>query len=138
MPTEEAQKKLLLPGFAIYASPENLSKHADIVIPEDSVSYSSEATQLKLPLMTKLVAPIVMSGDDYPEKWIVEPWHIRVALRTYSGIHLESDECVRIPSDKKVEGPRSRYSITLSFLYKMGPFKSLNSSKRVIVLTLIL
>jgi len=107
LPTEEAQKNLLLPGFAIYASPENLSKHADTVIPEDSVSYSSETTQQKLPLMTKVVTPIIMSGDDYSEKWIVEPWHIRVALRTYSGIHLESDECVRIPSDKKVEGPRS-------------------------------
>ena len=109
MPTEEAHKKLLLLGFAIYASPENLSKYADIVISEDSVSYSSEATQEKLPSMSKIVTPVVMSGEDYSEKWSVEPWHIRTALRTYAGIHLESDECIRIPSDKAVEGPNLRY-----------------------------
>ena len=100
---------MLLLGFAIYASPANLEKYADIVIPEDSVSYSSEVAQVKLPFLTKLVAPIVMSGDVYSEKWTVEPWHIRVALRTYSGMHLETDDCIRIPSDKIVEGPLSRY-----------------------------
>ena len=110
MPTEEAHKKLLLLGFAIYASPENLSKYADIVISEDSVSYSSEATQEKLPLVSKIVTPVVMSGEDYSEKWSVEPWHIRTALRTYAGVHLESDECIRIPSEKTIEGPNLRYS----------------------------
>ena len=55
MPAEEAHKSLLLLGFAIYASPENLKKFSDIVIPEDSVSYSSEATQNKLPFMSKIV-----------------------------------------------------------------------------------
>ena len=109
MPTEEAHKKLLLLGFAIYASPENLSKYADIVISEDSVSYSSEATQEKLPLVSKIVTPVVMSGEDYSEKWSVEPWHIRTALRTYAGVHLESDECIRIPSDKTIEGPNLSY-----------------------------
>lgn len=113
MPAEEAHKSLLLLGFAIYASPENLKKFSDIVIPEDSVSYSSEATQNKLPFMSKIVTPVVMSGDEYSEKWSVQPWHIRIALRTYAGVQLENDACVRMPLDKTIEGPRSRYYIML-------------------------
>lgn len=39
-----ARQDLLLPGLAVYASPENLEKYKDIVLPEDSVQYSSETT----------------------------------------------------------------------------------------------
>ena len=36
-----ARQELLLPGFGVYASPENLQRYTDIVIPEDAVQYSS-------------------------------------------------------------------------------------------------
>ena len=36
-----ARQELLLPGFGVYASPENLERYTDIVIPEDDVQYSS-------------------------------------------------------------------------------------------------
>ena len=36
-----ARQELLLPGFGVYASPDNLKKYNDIVIPEDAVQYSS-------------------------------------------------------------------------------------------------
>lgn len=36
-----ARQELLLPGFGVYASPENLQRYKDIVTPEDAVQYSS-------------------------------------------------------------------------------------------------
>ena len=72
--------------------------------------------------MSKIVTPVVMSGDEYSEKWSVQPWHIRIALRTYAGVQLENDACVRLPIDKTIEGPHSRYIIKL---IKLNPFHSL-------------
>ena len=45
VPRHLALKDLLLPGIAVYASPENLSLYKDITIPEDSIQYSSEIVQ---------------------------------------------------------------------------------------------
>lgn len=42
IPRHLALKNLLLPGLAIYASPENLNIYKDIIIAEDSIQYSSE------------------------------------------------------------------------------------------------
>ena len=42
VPRHLALKELLLPGMAVYASPENLQVYKDITIPEDSIQYSSE------------------------------------------------------------------------------------------------
>jgi len=108
LPAERVHKELLLPGLAIYASSENLEKYANIVIPEDSVQYSSETTQQKLPLVSKVVVPIVMSGDISSEQWSIEPLHIRTALRRYAGVHLEDDQCIKMPEDKSIKGPNSR------------------------------
>ena len=35
------RQELLLPGFGVYASPYNLAKYKDIVLPEDAVTYTS-------------------------------------------------------------------------------------------------
>ena len=42
IPRHLALKELLLPGMAVYASPENLNVYKDIIIAEDSIQYSSE------------------------------------------------------------------------------------------------
>ena len=110
MPAELVHKELLLPKLAVYASPENLTKYSNIVIPEDTAQYSSDVTQRQIPVVSKLVVPIVMSGDTSREQWTVEPWHIRIALRTYAGVYLENEECVSMP-EKRITGPNSRYNI---------------------------
>ena len=79
-----------------------------MVIPEDSIQYSSETTQQKLPLVSKVVVPIVMSGDRSSEEWLVEPWLIRIALRRYAGVYLDNDDCVIMPAEKIVKGPNTR------------------------------
>merc|ERR1712045_64926 len=50
-----ARQELLLPGFAVYASPGNLEKYKDIVIPEDKIISSSESSQEILVDLTKKV-----------------------------------------------------------------------------------
>ena len=97
----------MLPKLAVYASPENITKYANIVIPEDSAQYSSEITQKVLPMASKIVVPVVMSGDRSSEQWTVEPWHIRIALRTYGGVHVDNEECIKMP-EKRIAGPNSR------------------------------
>jgi hypothetical protein len=52
LPRETALKELLLPQRAVYASPENLETYKDIVIPEDSIEYSSEIVR-KVMLQTR-------------------------------------------------------------------------------------
>lgn len=42
---EAARDELLLPGFAVYASEENLEKYKDILIPEEKRTFSSETAQ---------------------------------------------------------------------------------------------
>ena len=98
----------MLPRLAVYASTENLEKYANIVIAEDSVQYSSEATQRKLPDLSKIVVPIVMSGDQ-SEPWSVEPGHIKIGLRKYAGIYLESDGNIILDPEKQIHGPNARY-----------------------------
>jgi len=97
-----ARQELLLPGFAVYASPGNLEKYKDIVIPEDKIISSSESSQEILVDLTKKVFAIVMSGQN---PWTLEPKHIRFALMV-EGLLIEED-CVILPSDVKIEGPNS-------------------------------
>ena len=111
IPAEQAHKELLLPGLAIYASPENLERYVDIVISEDSIRYSSERTQKNLPRLSKIVIPIVMSGDLRSGVWTVEPWHIRVSLRRFAEIHLDDDSCISMPDENTVRGPDSRFVV---------------------------
>lgn len=108
LPAEQVHKELLFPKLAVYASPENLTKYASIVIPEHSAQYSSEMTQTQLPLVSKIVVPIVMSSDHSNEQWTVEPWHIRISLRIHAGVYLDNDECIKMP-DKSIAGPNSRH-----------------------------
>ncbi len=42
VPRITALKELVLPQLAVYASPENLQTYKDIIIPEDSIQYSSD------------------------------------------------------------------------------------------------
>jgi len=94
-----ARQELLLPGLGVYASPYNLEKFKKIVLPEDSVQFSSETVSKCVAEMSKYVVPIVMNGNN---RWTLEPWHVKFALLNY-GIFLE-EHCIKIP-DEKISGP---------------------------------
>jgi len=94
-----ARQELLLPGLGIYASPYNLEKYKKIVLPEDSVQFSSETVSKCVADMSKYVVPIIMNGDN---RWTLEPWHVRFALLNH-GVSLE-EHCIKLP-DQKISGP---------------------------------
>ncbi|XP_023935889.2 39S ribosomal protein L9, mitochondrial [Bicyclus anynana] len=74
-----AYKNFLMPGLAIYASPENLAKHKiDENKPKVDSNYSSPYVQRTLGCLSRLVLQITMSKT---QPWTLEPWHVRTSFR---------------------------------------------------------
>jgi len=94
-----ARQELLLPGYGVYASPYNLQKYKDIVLPEDSVQSSSESATKSVADLTTCVVPVVMSGNF---KWKLEPWHVKFGLIS-QGIFTD-EESIQIP-ETQISGP---------------------------------
>lgn len=116
-----ARVDLLLPGFAVYASEENLEKYRDILIPEEDRVFSSpyikKVVQLGvlyhclhsvprrrrslqlLPILRRKVLPLSMNIDN---EWTLEPWHIQTCLER---IMLSvPEECIKLPKTP-ISGP---------------------------------
>ena len=74
----EAHKFILLPGFGVYHSPENVGRYADIILPEETRLHSSESGRQLGNYWAKRVLDVGMSLD---EDWSLEPWHIKAAFR---------------------------------------------------------
>jgi len=94
-----ARQELLLPGLAVYASPENLNKYENITIAEDAVSYSSSTVRVSMSELKKMVVPLVMSGQHH---WNIEPKHIKFAFLSQGIIVDESN--ITLP-DVLIKGP---------------------------------
>eukprot|EP00088_Acartia_fossae_P034792 TRINITY_DN35754_c0_g1_i1.p1 TRINITY_DN35754_c0_g1~~TRINITY_DN35754_c0_g1_i1.p1 ORF type:complete len:294 (-),score=38.94 TRINITY_DN35754_c0_g1_i1:202-1083(-) len=77
-PSLSVHRDLLLPGLAVYCTEENLAKHADIVIPEETQMNSSETARLLHNMWSKRTLSICMHTDN---PWTIEPWHIKASLR---------------------------------------------------------
>ncbi|XP_045776412.1 39S ribosomal protein L9, mitochondrial [Maniola jurtina] len=74
-----AYRDFLMPGLAMYASPENLAKHkVDEKKPKIESEYSSPYVQRTLGCLSRLVLQITMSKT---QPWTLEPWHVRVSFR---------------------------------------------------------
>jgi len=80
VPYRKAHKHLLLPGFAVYHSDENLEKYRDIIIPEDVEHHSTETARLMINFWSKRVLDVVMNMD---VPWTIEKWHIKASLRKH-------------------------------------------------------
>jgi len=78
VPFRKAHKYLLLPGFAVYHTEENLEKFADIIIPEEVQQNSSETARKMVNYWSKRVLGVKMNMD---VPWTIEKWHIKTALR---------------------------------------------------------
>ena len=90
---------MLLPGFAVYASPDNLDRFKDIVIAEDAVSFSSSTVNELVSKLSKMVVPLVMSGQSH---WKLEPIHVKFALLS-QGVSVDEKSIV-LP-EEPIAGP---------------------------------
>uniref|UniRef100_A0A2R5LJC3 Large ribosomal subunit protein bL9m n=1 Tax=Ornithodoros turicata TaxID=34597 RepID=A0A2R5LJC3_9ACAR len=101
VPSYYAYFNLILPGYAMYASPENLElreKHKQKKI-EAGPTFSSPYASLTIRLMETRTYNLSMNRD---LPWTVEPWHVRVALRK-TGVVVR-DESVLLP-ETPIVGP---------------------------------
>jgi len=104
MASEKAHKELLYHGLAVYASPDNLKKYEDIIIPEDAVQFSSKSVQMCYAELSRLPLCLVMH-DLNP--WTLEKWHVRLALR-HRGVHVSDEDSISINA-KPLSGPNPKF-----------------------------
>ncbi|RZF36401.1 hypothetical protein LSTR_LSTR002997 [Laodelphax striatellus] len=97
-----AYNDLLVPGFAMYATEEE--KRKAVVAREtkkvDDEDYSSAFAPRTMRVLSKAVYGLVMNKEN---KWVVEPWHVKAALRKV-GTHILDESCIELPKTK-IEGP---------------------------------
>ncbi|CAH2094618.1 unnamed protein product [Euphydryas editha] len=74
-----AYREFLMPGLAVYASPENFKKYqVDENKPKAVSEFSSPYVQRTMGCLSRLVLQIIMSKT---QPWTLEPWHIRASFR---------------------------------------------------------
>ncbi|KAI5643078.1 39S ribosomal protein L9, mitochondrial [Phthorimaea operculella] len=75
----QAYREFLMPGLAVYASPENLEKYkSDETRPKDEKKFSSPYVKRTMDCLSRLVLQITMNKL---QPWTLEPWHIRTSFR---------------------------------------------------------
>lgn len=88
MKQKVAYHQLLLPGLAVYASPENIEKFSHFKDDGDYKPKYSSPFVLKTINILQNTNVIVLMNKDVP--WTIEPWHVRMSFRK-AGIHVPED-----------------------------------------------
>ncbi|XP_058116649.1 large ribosomal subunit protein bL9m-like [Anopheles ziemanni] len=73
-----AYNKLLLPGLAVYKTPESVAKYATVKDAKVKEVHSSTYAQRTVNKLESLILAVVMNKD---HPWKIEPWHIKASLR---------------------------------------------------------
>lgn len=94
-----AYHELLLPGLAVYASPENIEKFSKVADSTKKTQYSSPYVQKTMDLLSNTNVVVLMNKE---VPWTVEPWHIRSSLRK-AGIQVPED-AITLP-EESISGP---------------------------------
>lgn len=97
-----AYNKLLLPGLAVYKTPEAIARYAVEKDDDDSVEkeqHSSAYAQRTVNKLEQLTLAVVMNKD---HPWVIERWHIKASLRK-AGYYVP-EEAITLP-EKPIEGP---------------------------------
>lgn len=94
-----AYTKLLLPGLAVYKTPENLVKYTKTAIEQEVIAHSSPFAQRTVNVLESRILAVVMNKDN---PWVLQPWHIRASLRK-AGINA-TDESIELPKEP-ITGP---------------------------------
>jgi len=79
-PYYHAHVKLILPGFAVYHTEENLERLGDFVLPENQIVDSSETAKLFVNYYSKRIFDICMNNST---PWTIDKWHIKASLRRH-------------------------------------------------------
>lgn len=95
-----ARNHLLLPGLAVYASPENLEKYSNLI--ETSEIKDQPSSPFALRTAEQLSTRVISLSMNMKNPWQVEPWHVRVAFRK-AGI-IVPEEALTLPA-KPITGP---------------------------------
>lgn len=92
--------KLLLPGLAVYKTPESLEKYASSDrVDDDEEKHSSPYAERTVNILQRLPFSIVMNKDN---PWTIEKWHIRTSFRKMN-IYVP-EECIELP-EQPITGP---------------------------------
>ncbi|XP_050082929.1 39S ribosomal protein L9, mitochondrial [Anopheles aquasalis] len=94
-----AYNQLLLPGLAVYKTPENLAKYAIEKDETEKEIHSSAYAQRTVNKLESLILAVVMNKD---QPWVIESWHIRTALRK-AGYYVPT-EAIELPATP-ITGP---------------------------------
>ncbi|XP_050705527.1 39S ribosomal protein L9, mitochondrial-like [Eriocheir sinensis] len=89
----KARNQLLLPGLAVYASPENLEKYSSLIADVSQEDQPSSPFALSTSkLLSEMVIYLNMNKDN---PWVLEPWHVRVSFRK-AGV-MVPEEALTLP-----------------------------------------
>ncbi|KAK4884808.1 hypothetical protein RN001_001079 [Aquatica leii] len=91
--------KLLLPGLAVYANPENIQLYKDGSSYQNEPKHSSPYAHLTAQVLSNKIISVVMSKDN---PWTIQPWHIKTSFRKCGFIVPE--HAISIPK-KPIQGP---------------------------------
>ncbi|KAB0805191.1 hypothetical protein PPYR_02161 [Photinus pyralis] len=94
-----AYDRLLLPGLAVYATPENLELYKDYKRSEDEVVHSSPYAVETAKELSKKVLSVVMNMDN---PWTIQPWHIKASFRKCG--YVIPEDAVTLPA-QPITGP---------------------------------
>lgn len=95
----KANKDLLLPGLALYHTPENLERCKAFVLEEDAIVDSSPTVREFINFYSKRVFDVGMNSSN---SWKMDKWHIVAALRRH-GLWLKEEQ-LEVPGPQ-IEGP---------------------------------
>lgn len=95
-----AYNRLLLPGLAVYNTPENRAKYKATTQNKQEDYHSSQFAQRAVDVMEKRTIAIVMNKFN---PWVIEPWHVRVSLRK-AGINVLDESAIELPKEP-ITGP---------------------------------
>lgn len=94
-----AYSNLLLPGLAVYASPENVEKYEDEHAAEKTDKHSSPTASLTVQSLSRILLSVVMNME---EKWTLEPWHIKASFRKCG--YTVPEQAISLP-EELISGP---------------------------------
>ncbi|KAJ8928941.1 hypothetical protein NQ314_018421 [Rhamnusium bicolor] len=94
-----AYNELLLPGLAVYASPENIEKYKDYNSTIEEKRYSSPNALLTVKTMSRIMISVVMNKE---MPWTLKPWHVKISFRK-SG-YIVPEDTITLP-EVPITGP---------------------------------
>nr|CAD7205505.1 unnamed protein product [Timema douglasi] len=94
-----AYNNLLLPGLAVYSTPENSEKYCTPQEESIKPKFSSPYASRTVGFLSKKTVAIVMNKEI---PWKLEPWHIRMSFRK-AGVDV-AEHAIELP-EKPITGP---------------------------------